>query len=186
MSDVSGSLLLAVPELLDPNFHRTVVFVIEHTEHGAYGVVVNRPTTLEVSTVLPDAEVSPPGLVFDGGPVQREAAIALGRSGSPPEGWSPLPIVPSPGLADVGLVDVDHAMTEGWPRLDALRIYAGHSGWSPGQLDAELEEGGWIVVNATPQDVFAADPERVYLDAIERAGGSRSLYGNLPPDLRLN
>ncbi|MBT8213806.1 MAG: YqgE/AlgH family protein [Acidimicrobiia bacterium] len=181
--NVSGKLLVAVPALTDPNFHQAVVFVIEHTPDGSFGVILNRPTELAVGDPLPGAAASEPAVVFDGGPVLREGALAIGRAVPETIGWTPFASGPA---ADIGMVDVERALTVGWPDMVALRVYSGHSGWSAGQLDAEVAEDGWVVAEASAADLFTPTPEDLYRVALERAGTAPQLSRFIPPDPSLN
>ncbi|MBT8212691.1 MAG: YqgE/AlgH family protein [Acidimicrobiia bacterium] len=181
--NVTGKLLLAVPALSDPNFHQSVLFIIDHAPAGAFGVILNRPTTLDVVDPLPGAAASEPAVVFEGGPVQREGALAIATVGGEVEGWSPLPEAPG---SDLGLVDVERAMSEGWPATRQLRIFSGHAGWSAGQLDSELADDGWVAVSARGEDLFTSTPSTLYQDVLLRAGTSPLLAEFLPDDPRLN
>ena len=141
-----GRLLVAEPTLADPNFHRTVVYLIEHSAEGALGVVLNRPSDTPVHQVVPtwSPYVSDPKTVFVGGPVSPDAAICLGRcaDGSASPLWTSL----SDG---VGVVDLNGDPTDAPAGVTGLRIFAGYSGWSPGQLEAEMEVDGWFAVSYT-------------------------------------
>jgi putative transcriptional regulator len=181
----AGRLLVAVPPS-DPLFARTVVLVLDHDEAGALGLVLNRPGDLHVADVLPEwAEaVSEPSVLFLGGPVTPEGAVCLGRS---TVAESELP----PSLRPVGggLVLVDLAAGADGPQglpLDRLRVYAGYSGWSPGQLDAEVAAGAWYVVDLLPGDPWSPAPELLWRDVLRRQDGPMRLLSTLPRDPSLN
>jgi putative transcriptional regulator len=171
---VRGKLLIAAPQLLD-YFHRTVLLVVEHTDEGALGVVLNRPTEDEVATLVPElAELAGEGeLVHAGGPVHPESLLALGDFEDPADAGTPI-------AGPLGLIDpeLDH------PQVRRLRVYAGHAGWAPGQLDAELEEGAWIVEQAAADDPFAHGD--LWPAVLQRKGGAYSLLASMPADPTLN
>jgi putative transcriptional regulator len=181
----AGRLLVAVPPS-DPLFARTVVLVLDHDEAGALGLILNRPGDLQVAEVLPewaDAVVSPP-VLFLGGPVTPEGAVCLGRSLAP-ESELPATLRPVGG----GLCLVDLGSGAGGPAglpLDRLRVYAGYSGWSPGQLDAEVAAGAWFVVDLLPGDPWSQAPELLWRDVLRRQAGPMRLLSTFPPDPALN
>jgi putative transcriptional regulator len=142
---LTGRLLVATPLLSDPNFRRTVVLVVEHEpEQGTLGVVLNRPTQVPVDQVLePWTELATdPPMVFSGGPVAPNSALALALvpGTDEPVGWHPLD-GGAPAMTRLGLVDLDAPPGLLAPAVTSLRVYAGYAGWSPGQLEAEVEEG---------------------------------------------
>src|SRR5437764_15061721 len=175
-----GKLLVASPSLVDPNFARTVVFITEHNDEGAMGIVLDRPSDTSVDSMVPElAEIAGGEPIYVGGPVQPEALVLLAEFSDPdPAAW----IV----VADVGLAaaDVD---------LDALagpvrrgRVYAGYSGWGPGQLEAEMEVDSWIVEPPLPADLFPEDPSTLWSDVLARKGGQYSLIARMPTDPSVN
>lgn len=177
---VAGRLLVASPSLLDPNFARSVVLMFEHDLEGAVGVIINRPTDADLLDHMPVWwDVAPiPKVVFLGGPVGDGGAVALGRgSGAADmEGWSPV----------LGLRVID--LTSEPPDDVSLevRVFAGYAGWGAGQLEAELATGAWVVVDASPDDVFAPDPHRLWSKVLRRAGGRYAMMATYPPDPSLN
>ena len=195
-----GRLLVASPHLLDPNFHRTVVLVLDHTDDGAFGVVLNRPLQVEVDAVLPGWQdvVSRPDGLFQGGPVGLDGAIGLAIAAEPVAGLSTgaadgdgLRAEPDDHLVDrftgvFGLVDLDADPTSVVGRVTGLRIFAGHSGWGARQLEEEIEEGAWFVVPSEPGDVCTPDPDTLWSRVLRRQGGDLALLAHYPPDLLLN
>ncbi len=169
---LSGKLLVAAPILDDPNFARAVVLIVEHNHDGAVGLVLNRASDEPASRYLPEWEshLVPPGLVHYGGPVQPEVAIGLGRSNDPAE------------LAGLTLVDPTDPPDEAAPKI---RVFAGYSGWSSGQLEEEQSTGAWYVVPAAPDDAFAA-PERLWQQVLRRQPGFLGALSHYPDDTRLN
>lgn len=170
MDSVRGKLLIASPGLTD-FFRRTVVLVLEHSDEGAVGLVLNRPSDTHVDEAVPDlAALAEPGdLVHVGGPVGPDSVIVLARFEDPDEAAS---IV----LDDLGVVDPETST----PDLHAARVYAGHAGWGPGQLDGELEQDAWIVEDAYPDDPF--DHGDLWSQALDRKGGGYTLLARMPED----
>ena len=196
MSELKGRLLVATPNLGDPNFERTVVLVLEHGDEGALGVVLNRPSELDLAEPLPEwarAAAHPP-VVFIGGPVAPSAAVCLARLGrhGGAEGWQPLlgpPVLDAPPSETGGLVgtlDLDSDPDEAIPRIDEIRVFAGYAGWGPGQLESEIAEGGWFVVDADPADALSPAPERLWTAVLRRQRGTLALFAAYPPDPTLN
>ncbi|MCU1603216.1 MAG: hypothetical protein JWO22_3925 [Frankiales bacterium] len=178
-----GRLLVATPSLDDPSFSRTVVQLVQHSaEDGALGVVLNRPTETPLGEVLPGwALLAPdPVVVFLGGPVQESAAICLARLSSPQASPS---VVPVPGAPWLGTVDLD---VDAADPVQEVRVFAGYSGWSAGQLEAEVEEGAWWVLDALPSDPFSPDPSTLWRAVLRRQGPPLALAATYPPDVALN
>jgi putative transcriptional regulator len=169
-----GKLLIAAPSLFD-YFRRSVILVLEHSEDGAMGVVLNRRSETPVSEAVP-ALAALPGAeesVYVGGPVAPGSVVALGEFDDPAEAGTTV-------TGSLGTLDPDRPS----PSLQRLRVYAGYAGWSPGQLDDELEEGAWIVQDADPEDPFHAGD--IWADALARKGGSYRLMATMPADPSLN
>ncbi|HST55786.1 MAG TPA: YqgE/AlgH family protein [Solirubrobacteraceae bacterium] len=178
---LSGQLLLASPALLDPNFRRAVVLIGVHSEDGAMGVVLNRPSQVTVCEAVPQLEqtVDEQEPVYVGGPVQPRSIVFLA------EFLDPTPA----GLLVLGRI--------GFPAPDAdieqlaqatarKRVFAGYAGWGGGQLDAELEQGDWIPHPAVPEDIFNEDPQSLWSAVLTRKGGSYALVARMPADPTVN
>ncbi|HEX4718706.1 MAG TPA: YqgE/AlgH family protein [Thermoleophilaceae bacterium] len=169
-----GSLLIAGPQLLDPNFRRTVVLVADHGEEGAMGVILNRPSGMTVADAAPDLEplIGADAPIFAGGPVQPTSGVVLAEVAEADEPvFGDVVLVPGLGeLADV----VDGA--------GSIRVFAGYAGWGPGQLDGELERDDWIVEPARASDVFSEDPDGLWGAVLERKGGQYALVARMPED----
>jgi putative transcriptional regulator len=169
-----GQLLIAAPSLFD-YFRRTVVLVIEHTEDGAMGIVLNRTSETTVAEAVPALA----GMVGDGevvrvgGPVAPQAVVALGEFEDPSEAGTPV-------VEGLGTLDPD-APNESLLRV---RVYAGYAGWSEGQLDGEVDEGAWIVAPADREDPFRDGD--VWSQALRRQGGGYRLLATMPADPSLN
>lgn len=184
MLDLStkGKLLVATPPLGDPNFDRSVVYMLEHTDAGAVGVVLNRPggeTTVEGLDDWVD-RLSPPYVVFEGGPVEIDALVALAAADHPNEdAWSPL-------QGDIGTVDLSVDPSEVAALVDRLRIFRGYAGWAAMQLESELDAGAWMVLPADPEDLFTPNPAGLWRNVLRRQGGRIAWVANAPDDLELN
>lgn len=179
----TGRLLVATPALEDPNFERVVIFVLDHDEDGALGVVLNRASAVTVDDTLPpwvDLAAEPP-VVFGGGPVEPTAVVALGRAleGVAPDGWSPI-------LDRIRLVDLDADPMLAATDLEHVRLFAGYAGWAPGQLEDEIDEGAWFVVDAEPDDVFTHDPDGLWHSVLRRQPDELALLATFPADPSLN
>jgi putative transcriptional regulator len=184
MQLASGSLLIASAMLADPNFARCVLFVLESNDEGSLGVILNQPSETPVGDVLVPWQdvVNPPGVFFRGGPVDLNAALALGSlldEDEPPLGWRTLG-------GPLGLVDLDSSPDEFLGRLNGLRIYAGYAGWGAGQLDAEIAEGSWHVVPAQHGDLFSSHPDQLWGEILRRQPPPLSMLSTLPEDASMN
>ena len=185
MTATTGRLLVAEPMLGDPNFDRTVILVIQHTADGALGLVLNRPTDVPVSAALPgwEAIATDPAVLHVGGPVEEQSAWCLGRAHDhDPE----LVIGFVPVLGDLGLVDLELEPHDLQPMLHAGRLYAGYSGWGPGQLEHELAQDAWFVVDAEPDDPFLPDGAALWTRILRRQGGPLARLAHFPVDPSLN
>lgn len=182
MPSLKGRLLVALPVLVDPNFDRTVVLVLEHGDEGALGVVLNRPGDLRLDEPLPSwADVAaPPAVVFVGGPVGAGAAIGLGLvPGAPSERDGFVQVAGDLGTVDLGSAPLDVGVAE-------VRVFAGYSGWGPGQLEDEILAGAWLVVDAGPDDALSPDPSTLWRRVLRRQPGRTAWLANLPTDPSVN
>jgi putative transcriptional regulator len=192
---LAGRLLVATPVIGDPNFHRSVVFLLDHGETGALGVVINRPTDVDLEDSLPGWNdlAAAPNVVFIGGPVEQAGAIGLGHiaPGTPIEGldateadddatWSPV-LTALDTVGPLATVDLTRDPTD-VRGLDALRVFVGYAGWGPGQLEAELGEEAWIVAEPRPADLWSADPEGLWERVLRRQGGTTAWLSLHPLD----
>jgi putative transcriptional regulator len=181
MESTRGQLLIAGPTLLDPNFWRTVVLVIEHTDEGALGLVLNRPAETVVAEAVPQLEelVDPADQLYIGGPVQPSSVIVLAEFEDPGE-------AALLAFDDVGVLGSGPAPEDLSAGVKAGRAFVGHAGWGPEQLDSELERGDWILEPATHADAFTAEPLDLWAEVLTRKGGSYALVARMPPDPSLN
>jgi putative transcriptional regulator len=180
MDSLRGQLLIASPSLLDPNFRRTVVLVTEHTDDGAAGLVLNRPSPVEVADVVPVLEplVEDGEQVWVGGPVQPDAVLVLGEFVDPADAAVPL----FDGLGFPSLEEPAGVV----PATTRRRVFAGYAGWGAGQLEGELERDDWILEPALPDDAFTEEPDELWRDVLRRKGGVYELVARMPDDPSLN
>ncbi len=182
MESARGKLLIAGPALLDPNFWRTVVLVVEHNDDGALGLVLNRPSETTVHDAVPQLEELVEGeeLLYIGGPVQPSSVIVLARLEDPSDAalisFDDIGVIGTPG-------EGDHDHVAG---VRQGRAFVGHSGWGPGQLDAELERGDWITEPARREDAFSEEPGELWRTILTRMGGSYALVARMPTDPSVN
>jgi putative transcriptional regulator len=176
-----GQLLIAGPSLLDPNFWRTVVLVIEHTEDGALGLVLNRPSETTVGEAVPQLQalVDLDDQLLIGGPVQPSSVIVLGEFEDPTD-------AALLAFDDVGVLGTGASPDESAVGLRSGRAFVGHAGWGPGQLDGEVERGDWILEQARLEDAFTADAQGLWSKVLTRKGGNYALLARMPPDPSVN
>ena len=167
-----GKLLVALPVLRDANFDRTVVYMIEHSELGAVGVVLNRPSPMALTEPLPSWSplAADPAVVFFGGPVGKGDAIGIGETAS----------------GDAVVVDLKNDPGDHDPPVTRVRVYAGYAGWEASQLDDEIAAGAWVVVDIEPGDVMSEDPDSLWPNVLRRQGGKLAAVATFPVDPVLN
>lgn len=182
---LAGQLLVATPALVDGHFRRAVVLVLDHDDDGALGVILNRRTQIDVDEVLPgwSTSVSDPGGVYEGGPVATDSALGVGLLAAEPDeepiGWRRM-------FGRVGLIDLDVPATVIEQALAGMRIYAGYAGWGDGQLESEIEEGSWLVLEATEGDLLHGAPENLWRDVLRRQDNDLRMLSTYPDDPSMN
>jgi putative transcriptional regulator len=168
----AGKLLISSPSMSDANFDRTVVFMIEHTDEGALGVVINRPAPIDVTDAVPQwaAFVGEPPVIFIGGPVAQGSVLALARAEKeePTAEFTPV-------LGAVGVLDATLEPSELATPILEVRLFSGYSGWAPGQLERELEVGAWFVIDAEPDDPLSTQPENLWAVVLKRQEGREAM-----------
>jgi len=179
-TELTGHLLISNASLFDPNFRRTVVLIGHHDEEGAVGVVLNRPLDVTVDEAVPPLAplVADEESLFEGGPVQPDGAVVVAEFTDPA-------VAGVVAFGSVGFLpdEVDEADRGAIVRA---RVFAGYSGWGPGQLEAELAEDAWLATPATAADVFTAEPERLWEGVIGRLGPTYAMLRSMPSDPLLN
>jgi putative transcriptional regulator len=170
-------LLVAGPDLLDPNFRRSVLLVGEHGDEGAMGVILNRPSPVSVADAVPPlAElVDEAELVHVGGPVQPQAIVVLGDFRDPDEAAALV-------LGSIGFLPAEIETAADVGSLERARVFAGYAGWGPGQLESEIAEESWIIGEAVADDVFTDDPDGLWSEVLRRKGGPFAVLALMPPD----
>ena len=182
-----GRLLIATPPLEDPNFDRTVIYVLEHHDEGALGLVLNRPSPEELGDALRawTAMQSDPSTVFVGGPVEPDALIAIARMRDAP-GSTVDPEHLAPLSGDLASADLAADPDDVMPSISALRVFRGYAGWGPGQLEGEIESGAWLVLDPEPTDLFTEEPDELWRAVLRRQPGRLSWLAMAPDDINAN
>ncbi len=182
MTSLAGMLLVAPPSLTDPNFVESVVLVLLHNESGAFGLVLNRSTSLQPGEAVPAWAKVASATVRHGGPVETDALIAIGRISDhdEPSGYR---AIETPTLGSIGLIDLHCQPTDA---MHDVTLFAGYTGWGPGQLEGEILMGGWVVVAAQAGDPFDPGLESLWGRVLRRADRNDATLRLLPDDLALN
>jgi putative transcriptional regulator len=170
--------------------------MLEHSDEGALGVVLNRATDATIGESLPawESVTAAPAVLFVGGPVQPDSAIGIGRraasgndsitEGVQPsetggEGFAPL-------FGDLGTIDLERDPLFVVPAVDLVRVFVGYSGWGAGQLEGELAAKGWFVVDAEATDVFCTQPDALWRTVLRRQRGELQVFADFPVDPAAN
>jgi putative transcriptional regulator len=180
VGSLRGQLLVAGPALADPNFRRTVILIGEHGEEGAMGIVLNRVSGVLVDDAVPPMSplAGPEEPVYLGGPVQPQAVVVLADFADP---RAANVVVETVGFLPGEIDDVSEL-----GELKRIRVFAGYAGWAPGQLEGELEEGSWIILDARASDVFTATPDLLWAEVLRRGGPAHAVLALMPDDPRVN
>ncbi len=173
---LTGKALLACPDMDDPNFERSVVYLLAHSPAGAMGVVLNRPTTVTADNLDDPLTAwltiaAKPRLLFDGGPVETDGIIGL---------------VADRANHEIGVSSLDFSLPIDHSLSGVVRMFRGYSGWAPGQLDFELFQDGWFVVDSSADDVFDDDPQTLWRRIIARQIDEINTLALYPDDPDLN
>jgi putative transcriptional regulator len=170
-SVAKGVLLVASPTLTDPNFHRTVVLIVEHGSEGTLGLILNRSTKILLSEVLPDLAVlkGTDYRLFEGGPVERNRLLLLSRLKMPPTGarevFDGIYVGGTPAVLERIITEAD--------QTEDFRAFAGSAGWAPGQLTFEMLRGSWAILPPESFDIFGKDPATLWQDCLTRLQAPR-------------
>lgn len=184
LKSTAGRLLVASPAIVDGIFDQSVVFMLHHDRMGALGVIINQPSDLGIDELLPRWAdlLFEPRVIFDGGPVEPNGFIGVAQASGEVNPDHVTPIGPS----DLVTVDLDGDPALAGIGVDRLRIFRGYAGWSPGQLDGELSQGGWFTVDADAGDLWSTDPTTLYERVLRRQSGELRFFANAPQDPTLN
>jgi len=174
-----GRILVAPPGIQDERFRTALTLVIEHSDQGAIGLIINRPSLVPIDEIVPDWQElgAEPGFIFAGGPVDHDALIALGRSydsvGSLALGAHSIDLDDQPKLVEA----------EG---INSIRIFSGYAGWTPGQLEKEIADDYWWIVDATIDDLFTSNPAKLRSQVLKRQENRIKWYAHYPDNVRMN
>lgn len=182
----AGSLLIAAPDMPDPSFRRAIVYIIEHDHTGSLGVVLTRSSETDVASILPAwaGLCASPEVFYIGGPVKPDTGIALavlsaGVDGSDDSGLQRIE-------GRVHVVDLGGDPDQLLDRSDGMRVFVGYTGWSPGQLQDELDRGDWYVAPSLPSDLLAPARVDVWGTVLRRQDMPLPLYATYTGEGELN
>ncbi len=182
-----GVFLVATPSLRDPNFRQTVVLLCEYGPDGALGVVVNRPTEISITEVLPQIPVleGHNHVVFSGGPVQRNHLLILYRLYRLTEEPTDTHHI-FDGVYLVGNMDALERIIKYPNPQQNFRAFMGYSGWEPGQLENEMKTRSWLTIPADSVSMFERDHTQLWPNILRSLGEPYDFYANMPMDPSLN
>ena len=166
-SPSKGVFLVADPKIVDPTFKKTIVLLLQYGEEGTVGLIINRPTSVPLSKILPEVDVQrqPVGTLYDGGPVDRKTLTLLYRSRLSPSGAHPI-------FADVYASQAARVLAEQLRISGAkqgFRLYAGYAGWGAGQLRREMKRGDWHLVKANAVSLYERPAKRIWQEMFNRS-----------------
>ena len=175
MSSLQGQLLIASPKLHDPNFFKAVVLLVQHNDQGALGVILNRPLEAKIEEAWPQVSEAPcnaEGLLHQGGPCPGPLMVLHTDSDA-----SQLEVCPGIYFS----TDKESIEQLVGKCAGPLKFFINYSGWGPGQLEGEIEAGGWVTTEAQQDQVFRSDDE--LWPAVLRLAGRRARLGGIDPKL---
>lgn len=178
----AGSILISEPHLNDLYFSKSVVLLADHSEEGSFGLILNKPMKARFNDVVNGfPEFDAP--VYLGGPVQTDALFYIHTLGDQIEGSSLI----QDGIYWGGNLEQVQAMLEnGDISPSQIRFFAGYSGWSPNQLDEELERHSWVVCEATADELIGSDPDQMWKQFLQCLGDDYAIWSNFPNDPHMN
>lgn len=183
VQSLTGRLLIATPSTGGDVFTRSVVLMLHHGEDGAHGVVLNKPLSTDIMSVLPawQNHLSRPELLFQGGPVGLDTALGLASLPGDREIDGVVSV-----FGSIGVVDLDHDADSVGAAVARFRVFAGYAGWGPRQLESELDRDAWYVADAEVGDVFTDEPDELWSRVLARQPGSVAWAASFPDDPRWN
>lgn len=182
ISPSAGKLLVSEPSLHDQYFGKSVVLLVEHNNEGSFGLVINRPSELFLDKITNEFQGFNPR-IFLGGPVKLDTLFYIHTKGELIEGS--LPVLD--GLYWGGRVDIVKQMIlSGKITEKDIRFFVGYAGWSPNQLQRELKEKSWVLMDTTIKQVFYSNPKDLWRQLIQSSGDDRALWINYPDEPEWN
>jgi putative transcriptional regulator len=177
-----GRLLASEPYLADPNFERTIILLTEHNQDGTVGFVLNKPSASLVTEVMEDIK-NIQSKVYIGGPVQQDTLHFIHRNPNIEDSIEVIDGIYWGGNFDQILLFIETKQLD----ISTIKFFLGYSGWSPGQLEEELNMNSWIVSDQVTQDlIFETPPEMMWKKSLQNLGGRFSVYSNYPVDPSMN
>jgi putative transcriptional regulator len=177
-----GRLLASEPYLADPNFERTIILLTEHNQDGTVGFVLNKPSASLVTEVMEDIK-NIQSKVYIGGPVQQDTLHFIHRNPNIEDSIEVIDGIYWGGNFDQILLFIETKQLD----ISTIKFFLGYSGWSPGQLEEELNMNSWIVSDQVTQDlIFETPPEMMWKKSLQNLGGRFSIYSNYPVDPSMN
>ncbi|HKV07949.1 MAG TPA: YqgE/AlgH family protein [Thermoanaerobaculia bacterium] len=181
-------LLMAMPQVLDPFFHKSVVLLLHHEAEGSFGFIVNRPTGIKISEILKGMEVGWHGsaeeVAFFGGPVQPQLGTVLftpeaplTNGGEDEDDETASEVIP--GVALTQHIGDLSRLAEAPP--DHFRLFLGYAGWGEGQLIEEILRNDWLTAPVSSELIFAPDPEKVWDEALRSVGVDPAILPSWTP-----
>jgi putative transcriptional regulator len=182
-----GQCLVAAKHLRDPNFYKTVVLMVEHGQHGAMGLVINRPSTILVRNALAGHFDLPEfdDLVFVGGPVEPSALLILHNAPELSGGEQPVAREVYIGNSEQAFEQVVQRASQHDATLE-FRVFCGCAGWAPGQLEGEVARGDWYALTACREVVYHDDPYEVYDLSLQRVADAHRVVPDVCPNPQWN
>ncbi len=176
---LTNHFLIAMPNLMDPNFFHSVTYICMHNEDGAMGIIINRPMNVDLGDILEHMEIESTNLVanrlpiFAGGPVQRERGFVIHQ---PNEQWDAMLTIED-NIAVTTSRDILSALATGKGPEQVL-VALGYAGWAPGQLEQEMVENAWLSIPADFDIIFDTPPEKRWETAAKRLGVDLTLLSS--------
>jgi putative transcriptional regulator len=181
MASLKGKIIIAEPFLGDKNFERSVVILCEHSEEGAFGLVLNQETNLRFDDVMDNIYADFP--LFLGGPVEQNTLHFIHRLGNKITGSIEI----GEGIYWSGdFEEIKTLINIGKISVNDIRLFIGYSGWAGGQLESEMKQNSWIVSETDASIIFDTPSKEFWRAVLKRMGGEYKVLSNYPTDPRLN